>query len=254
MPAMPPLALIDAAVERLGRWRAECVRSGAISNGQTLQVRMTSDANPAVIRTATVNVGGVTDTWSIYQTHTSCLQMLNANPSRPSGNYTIDPDGAGPIAPFTAYCDMTTDGGGYTFYAINNGIRTYRSTDNNSCKALGMDIVIPRTQAHLNAMFTQYGSAYFNAVPGVTKPSNGGNFTGCIMRDPNAYGTGCAQWRALDGGRWWLRDSTYSEPNGDYTANCWLGSRNYVASNYQLNDGNCGISTINYICSTNDKP
>ena len=145
-------------------------------------------------------------------------------------------------------------GGGYTFYPIDSGLRTYRSTDNNSCKALGMDIVIPRTQAHLNALLTRYDSSYFATVPGISKPTSGGNYTNCIMRDPNTYGTGCTDWQALDGGAWWLRDSTLSEPNGDYTANCWLRqSSGSSASNYTFNDGSCNYSTVKYICSTNDK-
>src|SRR5205823_131159 len=31
-----------------------------------------------------------------------------------NGVYTLDPDGPGPIVPFSAFCDMNTNGGGYT--------------------------------------------------------------------------------------------------------------------------------------------
>ncbi len=43
-----------------------------------------------------------------------CRDILAANPSAADGIYTIDPDGAGGSTPFDAYCDMTTDGGGWT--------------------------------------------------------------------------------------------------------------------------------------------
>ena len=43
-----------------------------------------------------------------------CSDILLANPSATDGVYTIDPDGAGGNPPFDTYCDMTTDGGGWT--------------------------------------------------------------------------------------------------------------------------------------------
>ncbi len=44
----------------------------------------------------------------------SCKEILDYYPMMPSGQYTIDPDGAGATASTSCYCDMTTDGGGWT--------------------------------------------------------------------------------------------------------------------------------------------
>ena len=178
----------------------------------------------------------------------SCLEILENGHSVGDGVYWIDPAGGSPIE---ADFDMTTEGGGYTYYAVLNGLSTSRFTDTNSCHALGMDIVYPRSQQHWNSMLSRYSSTYFGTIPGVYKTANGGNYTYCSM---NSNASHCNAWTVGDGGRWWLRSTTYTEPNGDYTAYCWLGTRSVASSsNITFNDANCNYSTSSYICSTNDK-
>ena len=44
----------------------------------------------------------------------SCQFLLSQSPSTPSGVYWIDPDGGSQDNAFKGYCDMETDGGGWT--------------------------------------------------------------------------------------------------------------------------------------------
>jgi len=46
-------------------------------------------------------------------TGTSCLGIRTANPTAPDGVYQLDPDAGSSANAFFAYCDMTTDGGGW---------------------------------------------------------------------------------------------------------------------------------------------
>ncbi len=177
-------------------------------------------------------------------------------------NYTIDPDWAWAISPFTVYCDMQTDWWWYTYYPVASWISTASYSANNSCKSLGMDMVVPRSKNHWLSMFNLYWATYFNALPWIYSLV-AWNYTTCIMRSPAHHASWCSNWTALWWWKWWVRDSTYSEPNWDYTAWCrlWLYSWNTwfnttAINNWTIliNDGSCMYSTTRYICSTNDKP
>ena len=87
----------------------------------------------------------------VSQSPSSCLAIRWASPGSPSGWYWIKP-GATTIY---AYCDMTTDGGGYTMYPCMGCTSTNLATAANGCTALGgMNIVVPRTRAHWSSLIS----------------------------------------------------------------------------------------------------
>jgi hypothetical protein len=173
------------------------------------------------------------------------------------------------------YVDMTQEDGGYDFYPITGGTSILAYGDTHSGLALGLDLVFPRSPQHWQAMrnyvsnvLGDAGNAFFQVTYVVYRTtssnggSRGGNYTGVIMRDPRFYGTGTSDWRTGDGGRWWLRNTTFGEPNGDYTARGFLGLTagsysfiGYSGGDVSFNDGTAGYLTgTSYLVSTNAKP
>ncbi len=69
-----------------------------------------------------------------------CRDILQKGASTGDGFYTIDPDGYGGTLSFDVYCDMSTDGGGWTLMTANSGdppANLFRTTSNNRDPANG---------------------------------------------------------------------------------------------------------------------
>lgn len=104
----------------------------AASGGQRAADFYTSLVNPAFQfapanpPTATSVPQAPVDTSCVPVSAISCLDVLQGGLSVGDGVYAIDMDGAGPLPSVDMYCDMRTDGGGWTLVeqVINNHHRT----------------------------------------------------------------------------------------------------------------------------------
>ena len=79
---------------------------------------MAKNSLHSVTATSVIEVNNVTPK--------SCSNIKLKCSEKPSGNYIIDPDGKGGVAPFSVYCDMSDKGGvGVTVISHNRESRTH---------------------------------------------------------------------------------------------------------------------------------
>ncbi len=88
----------------------------------------------------------------------SCKEILENGFSIGDGIYTIDPDGLdGDNEPFKVYCDMITDGGGWTLIMKTNGDSTFKYTSSywtNTVLYNENDLSMDNTNAKYNSYST----------------------------------------------------------------------------------------------------
>lgn len=204
---------------------------------------------------------------------TSGYAIFSANPWMADGTYWIK-SSAMPNA-LQMYVDVKR--GGFDYYAISGGTSVNAPSSTHSGTSLGLDLMVPRSQAHWRSIYqyvhTTLGSNYptwLTALPIYhTGTSVGGNYVTYAMFDPR-YGNsgrtggsynGAPDWTCKDGGLWYIQDVPFLEPNGDYTVNTFLGTYSEITYPQWLtsfgapgfNDATSGYyyTGSNYLVSTN---
>ncbi|WP_435640760.1 beta strand repeat-containing protein [Micavibrio aeruginosavorus] len=98
--------------------------SGSITNGQTLQVRLTSSAAYTTALTATVNVGGVTDAWSVTTLNDTVPNAFNFTDVTGAELSTLTTSNTLTISGINAATSVSVSGGGSPQISINGGAWT----------------------------------------------------------------------------------------------------------------------------------
>lgn len=201
---------------------------------------------------------------------TSCLKIHEADPALQSGPRTIFP--IGPDNPLSVYCDMTSDGGGYTFLKVDidselNDLPYPAKKAETTCAMFGMKLLVPRSPAHLAVAHSVAMGADILPVGGGQKPSGADylQILGIYPKQSSKSCLGnvlsaltCPQWAPSDGGTWYIADTVKNAAEPDPDGACLGCSMLYTwnpdatVKNYKTLP-NPGGSSLRFMCDVGDK-
>ncbi len=159
-------------------------------------------ADPAQIQALKDQIDGLTERVEALEppesAGTSCRDILAANPSATNGVYAIDLEGDGGSAPFDVYCDMVTDGGGWTviFESSDPSIwgHTRGTPGTGEWSQDFLDLNFPMSEI----LFTDVAGSRFETVTGIssaelyacTEGTNGNIWNGGLVFADGAFHIG----------------------------------------------------------------
>lgn len=193
----------------------------------------------------------------------SCLEIKQAWGDVPSGEYLIFPKNGQ-----KAHCDMETDGGGYTFVKLGSGGAIGAAKAETECAKIGMQLLIPRTQAHLAASALVAANEGIKPIEGPAAP-NASSYLRIFGIYPKTPGESCLnaalnklacpEWQASDGGEYWISGMALGadEPKLNNCAGCSMGYfwNGAALTSYEVvNAGGVGYEATHFLCDVGDKP
>jgi len=157
-------------------------------------------------------------------------------------------------SPEGCMCKSVTLNGKYSAGALlkcTGCLRVSKSTQRNSCPA-GTKIFSPRSREDWRTFIASAGPLRSpNWIIDITQAQNGCG--GCTKNAMHSGVPAQATWMTSDNSPWYLRASRYSEPNGDYNANCYLNLKSAASEDsVTFNDGHCKYSSDAYYCQPAD--
>jgi len=201
---------------------------------------------------------------------TSCKQVLELVPGASSGKYRLWPAPLGGNVNVSAWCDMESDGGGYTFLKVDTQVPAANDKGAKvaelACQNFGMHLLVPRTPAHVKSAFEFATSV--NVMPegggfvasGVEYLSILAIFPKQLMATCNGKGlnvTDCPGWRAWDDHDFWVTDEpVLGEPSAEHCADCsmlYKWNPDGTLKSYTTFPAGDGASTYRFICDVADK-
>ena len=179
----------------------------------------------------------------------SCKDILASGGSDGDGTYWIDPDGVPHDDAFQVHCDMTTDGGGWTLVAYNQGkSRTFLTGSYHA--VAGSLIPAPASEAALDPgvvglQYTQIG--FYIDDPQWTAPTR--SYHGFwVGKDPKSmYDLKSNQCQLLSPTvpTQWPGKLVYFGGNGANDDGCTGGGSSFGAGGHTCDDGGGGVTTDN---------
>ena len=200
----------------------------------------------------------------------SCKHVLDLVPTASSGKYRLWPAPLGGDIDAWVWCDMESDGGGYTFLKVDTQIAGASDKGAQAaelvCQAFGMHLLVPRTPAHVQAAFKFATSANVPPLGGGKGPS-GIEYLSILSIYPaqskatcNGKGLNsadCPGWRAWDDHGFWVTDvPVLGEPSDEHCPGCsmlYKWNPNGTLKSYTTFPAGDGASSYRFICDVADK-